>query len=166
MAFRPKAPSRGLWVPWAGSLWHKRAGVATLWAAHFITIWINCSFHAASTRPVWILRGQTRLEDVYLLVRWGNWRLIFLQTEMTDSQHSSGLIIPRSINNPSGGIMSRKRRGLLITRILSWDGEKEDSPCFVLTDSSPLYLSRSPYHWCKSILLGLSWSFTNIYSFL
>ena len=29
-AFRPKAPSRGLWVPCAGSLWHKRAGVATL----------------------------------------------------------------------------------------------------------------------------------------
>ena len=25
-----KAPSRGLWVPWAGSLWHKRAGVASL----------------------------------------------------------------------------------------------------------------------------------------
>ena len=23
------APCRGLWVPWAGSLWHKRAGVAT-----------------------------------------------------------------------------------------------------------------------------------------
>ena len=25
------APSRGLWVPWTGSLWHKRAGVASLW---------------------------------------------------------------------------------------------------------------------------------------
>ena len=24
-----------LWVPWAGSLWHKRAGVATLWAPFF-----------------------------------------------------------------------------------------------------------------------------------
>ena len=33
------APSRGLWVPWAGSLWHKRAGVATLGATHFVTIW-------------------------------------------------------------------------------------------------------------------------------
>ena len=33
------APSRGLWVPCDGSLWHKRAGVATLWATHFITIW-------------------------------------------------------------------------------------------------------------------------------
>ena len=29
--FRPKGPSRGLWVPWGGSLWHKRAGVATPW---------------------------------------------------------------------------------------------------------------------------------------
>ena len=28
-----------LWVPWAGSLWYKRAGVATLWATHFNTIW-------------------------------------------------------------------------------------------------------------------------------
>ena len=27
-----KAPCRGLWVPWAGSLWHKRAGVATPWS--------------------------------------------------------------------------------------------------------------------------------------
>ena len=35
------APSRELWVPWAGSLWHKRAGVVTLWATHFITIWNN-----------------------------------------------------------------------------------------------------------------------------
>ena len=35
--------SRGLWVPWAGSLWHKRAGVATLWATHFITFWNNIS---------------------------------------------------------------------------------------------------------------------------
>ena len=26
-----KDPSRGLWVPWAGSLWHKRAGAASLW---------------------------------------------------------------------------------------------------------------------------------------
>ena len=25
-----KSPSRGLWVPWAGSLWHKRSGVASL----------------------------------------------------------------------------------------------------------------------------------------
>ena len=25
-------PSTGLWVPWAGSLWHKSAGIATLWA--------------------------------------------------------------------------------------------------------------------------------------
>ena len=27
---RSKAPSRGLWMQRAGSLWHKRAGVATL----------------------------------------------------------------------------------------------------------------------------------------
>ena len=35
-----KAPSRGLWVPWAGSLWHKRADVASLstprkWSPHW-----------------------------------------------------------------------------------------------------------------------------------
>ena len=30
--FRPKAPNRGLLVPWTGSLWHKRAGVATWWS--------------------------------------------------------------------------------------------------------------------------------------
>ena len=30
--FRPRAHSRGLWVPWAGSLWHTRAGVATSWS--------------------------------------------------------------------------------------------------------------------------------------
>ena len=32
-----KATSRGFWVPWAGSLWHKRAGVASLWT-YFITM--------------------------------------------------------------------------------------------------------------------------------
>ena len=39
---KPLVGGRGLWVPWAGSLWHKRAGVATLWATHFITIWNKC----------------------------------------------------------------------------------------------------------------------------
>ena len=29
---KQKAPSRGLWMRQAGSLWHKRAGVATLWS--------------------------------------------------------------------------------------------------------------------------------------
>ena len=33
------APSRGIWVPWAGSLWHKRAGVATLWFLHYWPKW-------------------------------------------------------------------------------------------------------------------------------
>ena len=33
------APSRRLPKPSARSLWQKRAGVATLWATHFITIW-------------------------------------------------------------------------------------------------------------------------------
>ena len=28
-------------LPFTGSLWHKRAGLATLWATHFITIWNN-----------------------------------------------------------------------------------------------------------------------------
>ena len=31
--FRSKAPSTGLWIRRAGSLWHKRAGVTTLWSS-------------------------------------------------------------------------------------------------------------------------------------
>ena len=30
---RSKPPSRGLWMRQAGSLWHKRSGVATLWSS-------------------------------------------------------------------------------------------------------------------------------------
>ena len=44
-----------LWVPWAGSLWHKSAGVATVWATHFITIWNikSCVEHLRYCFPSW-----------------------------------------------------------------------------------------------------------------
>ena len=54
---RSDLPSRGprlrcCWRQSAVSLWYKRAGVATLWATHFITIWNRESLIIWSG-PVW-----------------------------------------------------------------------------------------------------------------
>ena len=59
--FRPKAPRKGLWVHWAVSLWHKRAGIAT-----------HCDPLASSwawTGPVWCRVSTWPLVAVALLPR-------------------------------------------------------------------------------------------------
>ena len=74
------APSRGLWVPWAGSLWHKRAGVATLWATHFITIWYNSQ----------VMKREQSFSLLLVEILWGaliGWILITVLL----GQHSSAI---------------------------------------------------------------------------
>ena len=48
---RSKAPSRGLWMRRAGSLWHKRAGVATPWK-YLSSIKLSTNESTISTLPI------------------------------------------------------------------------------------------------------------------
>ena len=71
--FRPKAPSRGLWVPWAGSLWHKRAGVATSWSQTWsrITAVLHSELYspAAVHAIIWYSTAEQSVDPQLLLLR-------------------------------------------------------------------------------------------------
>ena len=62
-----KYPSRRLWVPWAGSLWHKRAGLESIWK-YFITMNLSTNESTVMSEldqwePGYISPGRRRRKD-------------------------------------------------------------------------------------------------------